>query len=98
MKKKKFFPCVYIVNISLTIYIVFVFSGMYPQWYVVCGWEEGVAYGSQQILWRRKCIYDSTGGGKSFLYYNSINAAATAALDLIITQEKFLFCKKKKNL
>lgn len=31
--------------------------------------------------------------GSSFLYYNSINSA----LDVIITREKFLFCKKHKN-
>ena len=40
---------------------------MYPQWYVVCGWQEGVAYGSKQVLWRRKCIYDSIGRGKQLI-------------------------------
>jgi len=39
--------------------------GMHSQWHDVSQWQESAAYGSKQILRRRKHITYSTGGGLS---------------------------------
>jgi len=39
--------------------------GMHSQWHDVSQWQESAAYGSKQILWWRKHVTYSTGGGLS---------------------------------
>lgn len=46
--------------------------GMYPVGDNVSEWKEGSSYGPEPVLWRRKCINNTTGRCKSlwsmFLY------------------------------
>jgi hypothetical protein len=41
---------------------------MYPVGDNVSEWEEGSSYGSEPILWRRKCVYNTAGRCKSLTH------------------------------
>jgi len=40
---------------------------MHFEWSDVSEWEEGVAHGSQQVLWRRKYLYYTPRRGKFYI-------------------------------
>lgn len=51
-------------NCDIPLSHAFLYPGMHPLGNHVCEWEEGVAHGSQQLLWGRERFHHAAGRRK----------------------------------